>query len=36
MSQGEVGSPHPGLEGCLELKTNKVIENEKQEGIFHR
>jgi RAT1-interacting protein len=32
----ELGSPHPGLEGCMELKTNKVIENEKQEMIFHK
>lgn len=32
----EVGAPHPGLDGCMELKTNKVIENERQEGIFHK
>ncbi len=32
----EVGAPHPGLEGCMELKTNKVIENDRQEGVFHK
>jgi hypothetical protein len=35
-SEVEPGSPHLGLEGCMELKTNKVIENEKQEMIFHK
>ena len=30
------GNSSPGLEGCMELKTNKVIENEKQEAIFHK
>lgn len=32
----EPGTPHPGLDRCMELKTNKVIENEKQEMIFHK
>jgi RAT1-interacting protein len=31
-----VGAGHPGLEACVELKTNKVVENEKQEVIFHK
>ena len=31
-----LGSPHLGLKGCMELKTNKVIENEKQDAIFHK
>ena len=30
------GEPHPGLDKCLELKTNMVIESEKQENIFHK
>ncbi|ORX39312.1 RAI1 like PD-XK nuclease-domain-containing protein [Kockovaella imperatae] len=30
------GSPHPGLLGCMELKTNKVIENQKQDIIFNK
>ena len=34
--QTRPGEPHPGLEGCMELKTNKVIENEKQDMIFHK
>jgi RAT1-interacting protein len=32
----EVGADHPGLHKCMELKTNKVIENERQEAIFHK
>ncbi|WWC63877.1 uncharacterized protein I303_106482 [Kwoniella dejecticola CBS 10117] len=34
--RAEPGTPHPGLEKCVELKTNRVIENEKQEFIFHK
>lgn len=34
--QAPVGAEHPGLEACIELKTNKVVENEKQEVIFHK
>ncbi|WWD06912.1 hypothetical protein V865_005009 [Kwoniella europaea PYCC6329] len=34
--KAEPGSPHPGLDKCVELKTNKVIENEKQEFTFHK
>ncbi|WWC72955.1 uncharacterized protein I206_106919 [Kwoniella pini CBS 10737] len=34
--RAEPGTSHPGLESCVELKTNKVIENEKQEFIFHK
>ncbi|WRT69205.1 uncharacterized protein IL334_006189 [Kwoniella shivajii] len=34
--RAEPGTPHPGLEKCVELKTNKVIENEKQEFTFHK
>ncbi|RXK35825.1 hypothetical protein M231_06919 [Tremella mesenterica] len=34
--QAEIGSPHPGLDKCMELKTSKVIENEKQDLIFHK
>ncbi|WVR08944.1 hypothetical protein IAU60_006003 [Kwoniella sp. DSM 27419] len=34
--RAEPGSAHPGLEHCVELKTNKVIQNEKQEAVFHR
>lgn len=34
--QARPGEPHPGLEGCMELKTNKVIETEKQDMIFHK
>ncbi|KAK4685237.1 RAT1-interacting protein, partial [Tremellales sp. Uapishka_1] len=30
------GDPNPGLTGCIELKTNKVIENPKQEYVFHK
>jgi RAT1-interacting protein len=32
----DVGADHPGLERCMELKTNKVIENERQEAAFHK
>ncbi|OCF79056.1 hypothetical protein I204_01000 [Kwoniella mangroviensis CBS 8886] len=34
--KAEPGLPHPGLDKCVELKTNKVIENEKQEFTFHK
>ncbi|WVW79529.1 hypothetical protein I302_101498 [Kwoniella bestiolae CBS 10118] len=34
--KAEPGTPHPGLDQCVELKTNKVIENEKQEFTFHK
>ncbi|OCF35706.1 protein RAI1 [Kwoniella heveanensis CBS 569] len=34
--RAEVGTPHPGLNKCVELKTNKVIYNEKQDAIFHK
>ncbi|WWC98132.1 hypothetical protein V866_005023 [Kwoniella sp. B9012] len=34
--KAEPGSPHPGPDKCVELKTNKVIENEKQEFTFHK
>ena len=32
----EPGTGHPGLEKCVELKTNKVIDTEKQDNIFHK
>jgi RAT1-interacting protein len=32
----EPGSPHPGLEGCVELKTNMLIRNERQQKTFER
>ncbi|WWD21178.1 hypothetical protein CI109_105662 [Kwoniella shandongensis] len=34
--RAEIGSPHPGLERTVELKTNKVIENERQDAVFHK
>ncbi|ORY24230.1 RAI1 like PD-XK nuclease-domain-containing protein [Naematelia encephala] len=34
--RGTPGDPHPGLGACMELKTNKVIYNEKQEFVFHK
>ncbi|WVF65405.1 hypothetical protein IAT40_000132 [Kwoniella sp. CBS 6097] len=34
--RAEMGTPHPGLNKCVELKTNKVIYNEKQDNIFHK
>ncbi|WWC91055.1 uncharacterized protein L201_005996 [Kwoniella dendrophila CBS 6074] len=34
--RAEPGTSHPGLNKCVELKTNKVIENEKQEFTFHK
>lgn len=34
--QAPMGEEHPGLEACMELKTNKVVESEKQEVIFHK
>lgn len=30
------GSPNPGLEHCVELKTNKVIDSERADGAFHK
>lgn len=30
------GEPNPGLEGTIELKTNKVIDSEKADWIFHK
>ncbi len=36
VTTAKIGDPHPGLEGCMELKTNKIIENEKQEAILHK
>ncbi|TXT13195.1 hypothetical protein VHUM_01596 [Vanrija humicola] len=30
------GSPNPGLEACVELKTNKVIESERHDAVFHK
>lgn len=32
----EPGTSHPGLEKCVELKTNKVIRNGGQETAFHK
>lgn len=32
----EPGSPHPGLVGCMELKTNMLIRNERQQKTFER
>ena len=32
----EVGAPHPGLQKCVELKTNGPIANARHEGIFHK
>jgi hypothetical protein len=32
----EPGSPHPGLEGCIELKTNMLIRNDRQRLTFER
>ncbi|WVQ81372.1 decapping nuclease RAI1 [Cryptococcus sp. DSM 104549] len=34
--RAEPGSPNPGLSQCLELKTNKVIHNAKQDSVFHK
>jgi hypothetical protein len=32
----EPGAPHPGLDKTVELKTNKVIRNPRQEAVFHK
>jgi RAT1-interacting protein len=32
----EPGAPHPGLEGCVELKTNMLIRNDRQQKTFER
>ncbi|KAL7421087.1 decapping endonuclease targeting mRNA [Cryptotrichosporon argae] len=34
--RAEPGASHPGLAACIELKTNKVIENERQDAVFHK
>jgi len=30
------GAPYPGLDKTVELKTNKVIRNPRQEAVFHK
>lgn len=30
------GTPNPGLNKCVELKTNKVINDERGDNIFHK
>ncbi|AAW44182.1 enzyme regulator, putative [Cryptococcus deneoformans JEC21] len=34
--KAEPGSPNPGLSGCMELKTNKVIQHPGHEAMFHK
>lgn len=36
LTTAEVGAPNPGLEACVELKTNKVIDSERADGVFHK
>lgn len=30
------GTPHPGLQACVELKTHKVIDSNRMDSIFHK
>ncbi|KAK8844162.1 hypothetical protein IAR55_006956 [Kwoniella newhampshirensis] len=34
--RSEIGSSYPGLSETMELKTNKIIENERQDAVFHK
>ncbi|RSH76626.1 Protein rai1 [Apiotrichum porosum] len=34
--QAEVGAPNPGLDACVELKTNKVIDSDRADMVFHK
>ncbi|KAL1407664.1 decapping endonuclease targeting mRNA [Vanrija albida] len=33
---GQPGTPNPGLSSTVELKTNKVIESERHDAVFHK
>lgn len=36
LTAAQEGSPNPGLQACIELKTNKVVDNEKSDSIFRK